>query len=466
LLAIVVGVQHYHEFLAPKPFLIRTDNSAVKYLNSVKHVTGRLERWNLVLSFHTYRVEHIKEKKNIVADRLSRIELPAGEEEVEEMLDNMVSNITTLPDKDDDCEVLEHRSNEVWKISFNKAAPDDADDDNMVADTNDDDDSLASYNLTDLQATCPDCKQIINYLCHGILPRDNAAARKIIFQAKKYTMIDNILYHLDLPRQRKRLASEHVTQQLVIPRSLRELLMQSYHDKRSHTGPEKTYNTIRQKFYWHGLYFDVFEWCKTCNECQTGKGSVVFQAPLKPLSTPSTIFKKWHVDHLKLCKAKEYNYILGCVDFLSLWSVLLPARSTSAEETTQLLHDNIFMVYGCLTLISDRGAAFRSKLVRSLCKMLGMSQIFTSSRHRQSNSKCEAYNKNILNSLKTRCESVYNWPSFLPVIKHAFRTSVLKHIGVSPFEILFGQKPRLPIEETLLPPTILSTNAKSYYEKI
>jgi len=38
LLAIVCGVQYYHEHLQSKPFLIRTDNFALKYLNSVKHV--------------------------------------------------------------------------------------------------------------------------------------------------------------------------------------------------------------------------------------------------------------------------------------------------------------------------------------------------------------------------------------------------------------------------------------------
>jgi len=166
---------------------------------------------------------------------------------------------------------------------LDKTALNNADDDNTVTDMNDDDDSLASYNLTDLQASCPDCKQIINYLCHGILPRDDAAARKIIFQTKKYTMIDEILYHLDLPRQRKRTASTDVTQQLLVPRNLRELLLQCYHDKLSYTGPEKTYDTIRQKYYWVSLYSDVFEWCKTCSECQTGKGSVFFKAPLKPI---------------------------------------------------------------------------------------------------------------------------------------------------------------------------------------
>jgi len=220
------------------------------------------------LSSYTYRVERIKGKKNVVADRLSRIELPASDtEEAEEMLDSMISSVTTFSDEDDDCKVRGFRSNEVWEISFNKTVLDDADDDNTVTDMNDDDDSLASYNLTDLQASCPDCRQIINYLCHGILPRDDAVARKIIFQAERYTMIDNILYHLDLPRQRKRRGSKNVTQKLVVPRNLRKLLLQFYHDKRSHTGPEKTYNTIRQKYYWVSIYSDVFEWCKTCSEC-------------------------------------------------------------------------------------------------------------------------------------------------------------------------------------------------------
>ena len=118
LLAIVVGVQHFHEFLAPKPFVIRTDNLALKYLNSVKNITGRLGRWNLVWSSYTYRVEHIKGKKNIVADRLSRIELPVGDKEIEETLDNMVGNINAFPDEDSDCEDLESMSNAELPSSF------------------------------------------------------------------------------------------------------------------------------------------------------------------------------------------------------------------------------------------------------------------------------------------------------------------------------------------------------------
>jgi len=50
LLAVIAGIKHYNEFLGPKEFLIRTDSSAITFLNSVRHVVGRLERWNLMLS--------------------------------------------------------------------------------------------------------------------------------------------------------------------------------------------------------------------------------------------------------------------------------------------------------------------------------------------------------------------------------------------------------------------------------
>ena len=78
---------------------------------------GWLGRWNLLLSSYTYRVEHIK-GKNIVADTLSRIELPVGDKEIEETLDNMVGNINAFPDEDSDCEDLESMSNAELPSSF------------------------------------------------------------------------------------------------------------------------------------------------------------------------------------------------------------------------------------------------------------------------------------------------------------------------------------------------------------
>jgi len=82
--------------------------------------------------------------------------------------------------------------------------------------------------------------------------------------------------------------------------------------------------------------------------------------------------------------------------------------------------------------MSDRSSACRSKLVKSLCFLLNVKQIYTSSRHPQTNSRAESYNKNSLDSFRTRCESEPNWPDFLATIGNSFRTFVAKNLGVSP----------------------------------
>ena len=120
------------------------------------------------------------------------------------------------------------------------------------------------------------------------------------------------------------------------------------------------------------------------------------------------------------------------------------------------------MQFGCHTLLSDRGAAFRSKLMKHLCQLIGVKQIFTSSRHPQTNSRCEAYNKNILNSLRTTVENKQDWPKLLASIGHSFRCTVVPHLGFSPYEIVFGIKPYLSFDNLLLSTQNLPTNMGQY----
>jgi len=224
------------------------------------------------------------------------------------------------------------------------------------------------------------------------------------------------------------------------------------------------YATLRQQFYWPNLYTDVHNWAKTCIDCQMGKGGVTYKALLKPLPPPASIFDTWHVDHICLPASKGYKYALVAVDSLSLYSLILPAKTASATKTAKLLFDNLFMVYGTRVLLSDRGSAFRSKLVQCLCALLGTKQLYTFSRHPQTNSKADSFNKNIFNRLRTRCNSHKNWPDLLPSIGFAFLTSVVKSLGTSPLHIVFGQKPKLPIDDLLLPPRNLPKTAQTYFE--
>jgi len=111
------------------------------------------------------------------------------------------------------------------------------------------DSMLDSYDVQQLQQTCPDCRVFLEYLQSGTLPPDDAGARKIVYQAERFVLDDGLLYHLDLPRSRKKLAGAAVSQQLMVPQSLKKLLLRSYHENLSHIRSKKMYTTPREKYY-------------------------------------------------------------------------------------------------------------------------------------------------------------------------------------------------------------------------
>jgi len=119
------------------------------------------------LSGYKYRTKHIKGTKNLVADTLSRIELPIDSQENTENFDDKVANINNISDValDDDMTLdndLHDRSDHVWVICLNRPTSDNYDDnDDKLFDvetkTNDDlDNMLSPYDVQQLQDSCPD----------------------------------------------------------------------------------------------------------------------------------------------------------------------------------------------------------------------------------------------------------------------------------------------------------------------
>ena len=52
------------------------------------------------------------------------------------------------------------------------------------------------YNVQQLHRQSPDFIRIFDYLEQGILPVDDKAARKIVFEAEHFVINDGILYHI------------------------------------------------------------------------------------------------------------------------------------------------------------------------------------------------------------------------------------------------------------------------------
>jgi len=208
-------------------------------------------------------------------------------------------------------------------------------------------DILNNFDITTAQQQCADCANMIRYLRDGSLPTDDTLARKIGIQADNYVYQDQILYHWHTSRRKRLHEVDPVVKQLVIPASLREHILKSYHDNNCHIGMDKVYETLRNTFYWPNMYADVHAWVKTCTAWQICKSGMRNKAPLRSLQIEASIFERWHLVHIALPTVNDYKYVLVAVDSFSLFSVLMPAKRTSAQETATLLYDNILVVYGC-----------------------------------------------------------------------------------------------------------------------
>ncbi|XP_062602901.1 uncharacterized protein LOC134264647 [Saccostrea cucullata] len=71
-LAVVWGIQKFHQYLYGKDFVLETDHQPLMYMNKAKTENSRLMRWALQLQPYHFRIVAIKGSENVGADYLSR----------------------------------------------------------------------------------------------------------------------------------------------------------------------------------------------------------------------------------------------------------------------------------------------------------------------------------------------------------------------------------------------------------
>ncbi|CAB4045222.1 Transposon Ty3-G Gag-Pol poly [Paramuricea clavata] len=110
------------------------------------------------------------------------------------------------------------------------------------------------------------------------------------------------------------------------------------------------------------------------------------------------------------------------------------------------------------TVVSDRGSQFCSKIWESTTKNLNIGHIKTTAYHPQSNGRVERAHRSLKDSLRSRLEGRTNWLSELPWALLGLHNSPNTDSGISPSEIVFGEKMRQPGLLQELPATSLSTD--------
>lgn len=119
-------------------------------------------------------------------------------------------------------------------------------------------------------------------------------------------------------------------------------------------------------------------------------------------------------------------------------------------------------------MLSDRGAAFMSKLVSALSEIFHVKRHYTSSYHPQTNSTVERQNSTLAQCLRAYCSKDHNnWPKLLPGIMMAFRMSpATESTEYSPYYLLFGKEMNLPFDVDVQPKDNMGKETKEHIQEV
>ncbi|XP_059075436.1 uncharacterized protein LOC131875353 [Cryptomeria japonica] len=211
-----------------------------------------------------------------------------------------------------------------------------------------------------------------------------------------------------------------------------------------------TYKMLRNCYYWPGIIKDADEWVKKCDTCQQFKGKVQLPALLlKPVIIEEP-FQQWGLDFIGPIhphSSANHTYILLDMDYFSKWVEVALVKQTTSEVVCDFIKKNLLVRYGVPhNIVTDNATNFSSHEISAFCYKYGIILSHASDYYPQGNGQAKASNKNIITILqKLVDENQRTWHKHLYEALWADHTTKKRAIRLSPFEIVYGTKAKLPI---------------------
>ena len=236
LLSMIDSMEHFRTYLLGKPFTVRTDHTALRWLQNFKEPTNQVARWIERLAEFDYTVQHRPGKSHGNADALSRYPVQAiaiaGTPECCEF------SLPDLAESQSEDKIL----GKIREWVKEGKRPTDGE---VAASSAEERFYWAKFSLLE-------CKNDVLYITHAT-DDENADGKK----------------------------------RLVSPKSMYLLALQYTHSKpgSGHLSTKKMYEKLRLRFYWWRMYETIQSFVHACEACASRKSFRKNRAPLKPIGT-------------------------------------------------------------------------------------------------------------------------------------------------------------------------------------
>ena len=239
---------------------------------------------------------------------------------------------------------------------------------------------------------------------------------------------------------------------IVLPQSERtKALRMAHHGPiAGHFARDRTLQAIRVQLDWPGIVKDVNELCASCPICQKSGPAILSKAPLQPLPIIKDPFSRVAMDVFDpLPRTKAGNkYVLVLMHYTSKWPEAYALRNVTTETVVKCLIDMTARVGIPEEVLTDNGLNFVSKTMREYCTTMGIEQIKTSPYHPQSDGIVERFAATLKRLLRKLTQNPkVEWDECLPYVLWAYRGTVHKTTGFSPYQMLYGRPMRMPLDQ-------------------
>ena len=431
--------EKFHEYLyGSKSFDVFTDNNPLTYVLTSAKLDACDQRWVAKLANYNFSIRYRCGVSNTEADALSRIKWP------EALSDNVDINNGCM-----DTHVINAiltgavtKSSLIESVSCSsKVIPTELDKDTG---------KLSDINWTKEQRLDPNLGVIIRLIESGQLNKrklqgkDSSEVKSFLRNKKILKLVKDVLYRKSYSDNS---TSKKTLWQLVVPKLFRERALLGCHDDVGHQGILRTLSLLRERFYWPGMQEEATQHVLKCSRCLRRKTPPQV-APLQPILVTQPL-ELVHMDYLSLEPSKgNIENVLVITDHFTRYALAYPSKTQTAQATARILWDNFICHYGFPEkFISDQGRNFESDLIKELCKIAGVKKVHTTPYHPQGNGQCERFNSTLCNMLGTLSEEEKSdWKSHLGCMTHAYNCTKHASTTYSPYYLMFGRHPRLPID--------------------
>ena len=432
--AIIFAVNKLRPYLRGSKFTIYTDHKPLRSLFTSEMKNARIQRWAIMLQEYGCDVQYHAGKSNIPADFLSRIEHEASIDVIDterlppRLYRRTIDQLPIHEQENDQTDGNLQPNSESDNNSSQSSIHD------QVAINGNNDDIYAQ--IARLQQNDPILAQMIDVVKTQPPQPDNA-----------YCVLNDTLYHIAAP-----IKYDNANRlQLVVPSQLHADVLEQAHSGEfggGHTGIDKTYDKLRKRYFWNNMYRDTVNFITNCLLCQARRLRQA-RIPMQDMPLPEHPFQIIGID---TCgpfpeSAEGNKYAITVIDHFSGWPEVYAVPDKSAETVASVLLKHFIPTHTCpRTIISDNGTEFCNDVCKTLYDRLKMSHIRCSVRNPASNGKVERFHRFLNDTLAKYAHADHQtWDQFIPAVVMAYRTSSNESSKFTPYFIVYGRDPVLPI---------------------